>query len=547
MPRPVTSMREVLPTVAKQTPNYAGMVQKGVATIYEASQESKIMNNLTKAQLEIADITNQFRVSNESDPNANEMEYNTNVQGVLNKYGYEVGTMYKGQWANNANKLMGQAQLDNKTWAVRQNTRNAVSNLNEAMENSYNLAFLDGQDFGSGEELDVNLLNKYEESKNMLNGVTSKYLGEETANELTKTHKENYMGNFLNGLAITNPQKAQKYIDNEDVRENLTPDNIKDIERNITIAHNAEQKNKLSNSKENLSTMFEKGPANAIGYFDNIKNNGKEFRDANGFDIETYDKMVSYGSTLSKNWDKLQEKINKKTNRKFIPEEVAIGSNYAFEAATLSKSMNISISDGKMVVKGEGYNSIYDLMSLKNRASQAYEYEALSKDKTRTYVSNANAALIQKLKDKDYDNSSWIGNTVEEKLGGLVLDGMAGSGFDKAMVFGNVYNAIMDTKGTPEQTALDSKSDTDLKRVEKYFNNARKSYMKIKDPSSVNSKAVKYLSADGVSGFNEDGDENAGENIDNFGGFELEIIDGIYMNVMRDSITNKITLMEEAF
>jgi len=234
MEREITSIRQNIQEVVKQTPDVAGALLPAVNKIHQASQETKIGNSLTQAQLEINGITNQYRIDNEADPMANIKDYNTQVQDVFKKHGKGIGALYKGQWANKANALISQTKVNTDVWSIGQNTKNAVNNLNEAMEGQFQLSYIDGQNFATGDESDFASLLKFEQSRDELQKTTSKFLGTETTKGIMENYEKDYMKSFISGAIESDPELGVKLL--EDERTNiLDSEEKKELEKTAQV------------------------------------------------------------------------------------------------------------------------------------------------------------------------------------------------------------------------------------------------------------------------------------------------------------------------
>jgi len=589
--RQVTSIRENTEVVAKQTPDYAGAVLPVAQKVYQASQETKISNNLTEAQLEINALTSQYRIDNESDPMGKNKEYNSEVQGILNKYGEGVGVLYKGQWSNSANKLIGQTKLNQQNWGVKQNATNAVNNLESTMANKVQLAYRDGQNFSTGEDMNVDIVEKYTESAKNLFDATNEYLGEESAKELSKGYKEEYMSSFIAGVSEQNPEMASKFLESDEVKNGLSEDNIKNLRDKIKKSNTRVQTNLVEGYKNDIDVVFNDNPYKFITESKRIASEGAKFREEEGMDRASYDKVVAYNKTLTTQWEKNKGRINPKTEEEYTAEENALIARDAEQVRTDAEAMNFGTKDGKDIVENKEWDDFGKLIDHRNNLTSVYNsggFATKTTDGKKEYDSKmvkAGSVIREKIDTlyKQQYQHNWLDRQIEkvipaygdladytqdelnfrlkgfnilpwknvdpmttsEKLSGLVTEDMKGSPHEKTMVFESVYNRLKD-----EKIGYDSISRKDKDVVERLFREEKYGLLKDRRSNNGGSVAAFILSDDGVESFNPNGDMTVGEAIDNFGGYEREqhgtdeLGNPIFMEVLRDKEGNPIDVKE---
>ena len=198
--RDVTQLRQVTNVVPEQSSSIAPALVDAGKTILAAQQETKINNNLSKAQLEISNITNKYRIDNEGNPEINSDKYKQEVDTILSNYGSDVSPMFRRQWLNQTQQIKTQAEAENQAWVYKQSATNAKNNINESMTNNFDMSYIDGQNYADGTSSDISALWKFEKSRKDLEGVSSKYLGSETVNQLMIDYQKDYFKSFLSGF-----------------------------------------------------------------------------------------------------------------------------------------------------------------------------------------------------------------------------------------------------------------------------------------------------------------------------------------------------------
>ena len=211
MPRNATQFRTNIDVVPEQ----GGIIQsvlpavtKAASEIISASQEAKILDSTAKAKLEINGLTNKFRLENQSNPDANLDKFKAERDKILNNYSKDTSPLFRNQWLRQEHDIRTQTDASHQSWSLQQNANNAEFNLKQAMQSNYDLSFVDGQNFATGNEFDISAAMKYKQSYDQLAGGASKYLGEETTRQMMANYEKNYM----KSLVIHRVDNMKKFI-----------------------------------------------------------------------------------------------------------------------------------------------------------------------------------------------------------------------------------------------------------------------------------------------------------------------------------------------
>ncbi len=296
--REVTSIRQAIGQQAKFVPDLAGQVLPVVEKIHQASQETKIGLNLTNAQLEINDITNQYRIDNESNPTKNTKEYNTQIQGVFKKYGEDISPMYKGQWSNKANQLIGQTKVSQQTWGIKQNAENTLFNLEQGMERQKISAYEAGKEFAVGDSTDIEKALEYEQAATSLEETASGIFGSETTAGIMGDFEVNQLTSFLSGVTEVNPDLAKSYLDEKFVKEILPKTSMDKIKADIIKSDKQFQKVLVDSFKNEMDAKFAENPYEFFEESKDRAKSGAAFRQEKGIKRDGYEQIRSYGEKL---------------------------------------------------------------------------------------------------------------------------------------------------------------------------------------------------------------------------------------------------------
>jgi len=223
-------------TVTNVEAPLTGSAQLAIAEAGQAimgqAQEAKISENMSKAQLEISALDNDFRINNQADPFNKEasMSYQTNRKEITDRYGQEISPMYRMQWNNSARGITGKSDAANKVWQMKQSGVNTVSSINTSMQNSFMQANQDGQVFGSSADIEPDSIFKYMSSMESLTSFGNKHLGEVSTSKLMATYKQDYFKSFIVGAADSNPAKAADLIATDEVKALFDSEELNEFE-----------------------------------------------------------------------------------------------------------------------------------------------------------------------------------------------------------------------------------------------------------------------------------------------------------------------------
>lgn len=227
-PRQMNDLRTVTNIVAESGgADYSSAINaisKVGSQIVEQSNESRLLEASSAAQLELGKISTEHKLKYESDPfNEKGMqEYKAATNAVLQKYGAALNPLSKRDWLNTSTKLTAQADIDNQTWQYKQAAVNTKNSVIKSTQNYLNQASLDGEQFGQSDETAIASFMNYQSAQEELTKFGSKYLGEETSKRLMDDFSQDWTKSFISGVAKQNPVKALQMLDHEQVKSSIT-------------------------------------------------------------------------------------------------------------------------------------------------------------------------------------------------------------------------------------------------------------------------------------------------------------------------------------
>lgn len=226
--RDITDVQQVTNVVADEPTQIAPIAQEVGDKIVQQSEQAKINDSISQAQLELRQAQNNFKTQYASDPfnedGLNEM--NKQQQAIFDKYGDQISPYFKNQWVESSLKIGKLNDSKLEAWGFKQSAFNSKSFLGSSMQTNLGMANQDGEDLATGAIGLPEVMANYAASNKQLQDYGTKNIGGEATEELTKNYQSDYMKSVLAGVATTNPTKAAQLLDSPEVKENFTTDQI---------------------------------------------------------------------------------------------------------------------------------------------------------------------------------------------------------------------------------------------------------------------------------------------------------------------------------
>lgn len=219
--RNITQLQKVTQVAAGRDPNLAETARVTFKKVSDATNASKIQKNISSAQLEIDNLTQQYRLGNESDPYGGQEGFEAERTAILNRFGEDIPSMYSNAWNAEAQNLTNRSATANNTWAFKQSQINTVNNINETIQTNLEGAASAGRIFGSSTGSDIGDILNFQASRERLSEFGNRHLGETKTNELLSSHDSDYVKTYMGGVIETNPIKANELLKNEKVRKTI--------------------------------------------------------------------------------------------------------------------------------------------------------------------------------------------------------------------------------------------------------------------------------------------------------------------------------------
>ncbi len=190
--------------------------------IIKAQQHSLIVNNFSKASMDLNDAKLKFQSDYANDPMGGVKAYQEYREETLNSYGEQVSPFFRGVW-NQESKSMGiRDDMQMNGWAYAQLRQNTVSGINSAISTNLGQANTDGMNYGSGKISDIDAVLNAAPERELLNKFGASNLGVAKTEGLLKNYDNDYFKSFISGVAQSNPQKAAQLLDSDTFKDRFT-------------------------------------------------------------------------------------------------------------------------------------------------------------------------------------------------------------------------------------------------------------------------------------------------------------------------------------
>lgn len=221
--RDVSNYRTVTTVVPEQPVQFAPAIAEAGSKIIAHSQEAKITENLSAAQLELGALNQNYRTKYEKDPfnEQAQQDYKADQKAIFDKYSEGISPFFNDTYVQHTQKLAATSDLTFQAWQYTQARKNTVDSINASMKNNFSQAMLNGQQFGESDNLDFSGALNFKDSKAALMSSGSKILGEQSTGEMLKTYDEDYAKSFISGVAETNPLKALRLLEDDGVKKSI--------------------------------------------------------------------------------------------------------------------------------------------------------------------------------------------------------------------------------------------------------------------------------------------------------------------------------------
>lgn len=190
-------------------------------TIIQQEQHSKILNSVAQAQLNLTQLSQEYRSQNADNPLGGLDDLKEKRAAILQQYGDQISPFFRKQWDMSARELSLKMDTTNEIWAYRQMRLNTIKNLNTSMQTNFQQANIDGQNFGLGQGTMTEALANFAANKKTLQDFGEKNIGDR-AGAILENYDKDSMKAFISGVAEKNPQKAAQMLQDPEIQGRFT-------------------------------------------------------------------------------------------------------------------------------------------------------------------------------------------------------------------------------------------------------------------------------------------------------------------------------------
>lgn len=266
------------------------------ADLADSAQKAKIVEAASQAQIGFRQLDQQYRTKYEGDPQNKEgLKELADARAQLTKdLGLGISSLYGRQWNEATTKLAAASDTSNGLWAIQQNYKNIKTNVQSSLKNYLETAAANGQQFGMGGATDASTLLDYTTAHDALQSFAEENLGPETTKKLLDEFGEDYMKSAISGVAMTNPSKALKLLEDPAVMKKLggRPEQYQRFKSAVEnrakrVAANQEQQNVINGVRNDSAPLMKNGGTMSYAQFatTNLSEAAREYyANVNGFD-----------------------------------------------------------------------------------------------------------------------------------------------------------------------------------------------------------------------------------------------------------------------
>lgn len=228
--RDTSNFRTVINTVTKNPNQFMAATAEIGADIIRQGQESKINENISKAQLDLSALQTQYQIDFETNPMGGMEDYKQRRQEIFDNYGSDISPLFGRSWQDSVKKIELTNDATQQGWAYKQTRINTVRSINDSMKNNFKQANMDGQNFGNSDETEVGAYVNFELSQGQLTDWGNRNLGAGTTADMLDGYDKDYMKSFISGVADSNPQKAEALMADPKIKEMFSSDEVDSFE-----------------------------------------------------------------------------------------------------------------------------------------------------------------------------------------------------------------------------------------------------------------------------------------------------------------------------
>jgi len=197
------------------------------------SANSKALNATTQSALAFRQADAQYRqdaASNPNDPAALAKLQTTRAQ-ITSQIGQQVPAIASREYMQHMMEVQQNSDKLNELWGMQQSVKNAHADLTTNETTQFQMANDAGRQFGSdGANMkDLDSVLGFEQAQQAIAKFAGPVLGAEQTQAYMKNFNTNYVKSFVSGLAENNPSAAAAMLEQPNIKQHFTTQDIGDM------------------------------------------------------------------------------------------------------------------------------------------------------------------------------------------------------------------------------------------------------------------------------------------------------------------------------
>ena len=247
--RDLSNFRSVIGQVVEEPNSALSATAEFAENLVRQGEEAKILEKSSQAQLDLAILENQYKIDYEGNPLGGIKKFKEDRQKLYKEVGKGISPLYSRVWREKTGKLDTLSDANQQAWALKQTRVNSVNSLNNNMQNTFSQASNDGVAFGNSSDSEIKAFTNFATSLDNLKQFGDRNIGAETTAKVLDNYQEDYMKSFLSGVSVSNPLKAMRLMESEEVKNSFKDVN-QYMKMESAIASRVKRFNKVNKSKE---------------------------------------------------------------------------------------------------------------------------------------------------------------------------------------------------------------------------------------------------------------------------------------------------------
>lgn len=188
--------------------------------IFTSSQEAKIVENASRASLEINKLTNEYQTKYSHDPMNEEgiRDYQLRRKEIMDSFGEGISPLFKGMWNETANKVSFNNDAQIQAWGYKQALENTRASMEESRKNFLMSAAMEGENYAAGNGTEIDMLAGLDNAVSQIRAFGYKNMGKAPTDKYVNDVAQDWAKVAISGMAKTNPIMALQFLDREDIK-----------------------------------------------------------------------------------------------------------------------------------------------------------------------------------------------------------------------------------------------------------------------------------------------------------------------------------------